>query len=94
MAESAPPPKKQLLQSVQELVINGEQLPENYIHEDGDRGVLDVPLVEIPVVDLGLLTSLSISGEELEKLHSALRSWGCFQVYRTHHINVLFYWYI
>lgn len=82
MAESAPAPAKTQLpqKSVQELVINGEELPENYIRKDGDRGILDVPLVEIPVVDLGLLASSSTSGEELEKLRSALSSWGCFQV--------------
>lgn len=64
--------------SVQELVINGEQLPENYIYPDGDYEVIDdsLPTVDIPVIDLSLLSS---SSEELNKLRSALSSWGCFQ---------------
>lgn len=83
MAES--PRKESVPKAVQELVINGEQLlPENYIHKDSDRGVLDVPLVEIPVVDLALLTSLPTSREELEKLRSALTTWGCFQVFYSY----------
>ncbi|KAE7997662.1 hypothetical protein FH972_002277 [Carpinus fangiana] len=77
MAESA---KKELpRKAVQELVIDGDQLPEKYIHKGGDGGVLDVPLVQIPVVDLALLSSFSTSTEELQKLRSALSSWGCFQ---------------
>ncbi|GMY35776.1 protein SRG1-like [Fagus crenata] len=81
MAETAPPSKTHLHQkTVQELVLSGEELPGNYIQKDRNGVDLDVPLVEIPVVDLGLLTSLSTSKEELEKLQSALSSWGCFQV--------------
>ncbi|KAF5482253.1 hypothetical protein F2P56_002838 [Juglans regia] len=68
-----------MAESVQELLINGEELPEKYIHKDGDGGVLDVPLMEVPVVDLSLLASSLTSREELEKLRSALSSWGCFQ---------------
>ncbi|XP_075651697.1 protein SRG1-like [Castanea sativa] len=81
MAESAPAFKTQMVQkSVQELVLNGDELPENYIHKDRDGGDLDVPLVEIPVVNLGLLKSLSTSKEELQKLRSALSTWGCIQL--------------
>ena len=81
MAESAPAFKTQMVQkSVQELVLNGDELPENYIRKDRDGGDLDVPLVEIPVVNLGLLKSLSTSKEELQKLRSALSTWGCIQV--------------
>ena len=81
MAESAPAFKTQMVwKSVQELVLNGDELPENYIHKDRDGGDLDVPLVEIPVVNLGQLKSLSTSKEELQKLRSALSTWGCFQV--------------
>jgi hypothetical protein len=81
MAEPAPPSKTHLHQkTVQELVLSGEELPGNYIQKDRNVVDLDVPLVEIPVVDLGLLTSLSTSKEELEKLQSGLSSWGCFQV--------------
>ena len=81
MAESAPAFKTPMVQkSVQELVLNGDELPEKYIHKDREGGDLDVPLVEIPVVNLGLLSSLSTSKEELQKLRSALSTWGCFQV--------------
>ena len=81
MAESAPAFKTQMVwKSVQELVLNGDELPENYIRKDRDGGDLDVPLVEIPVVNLGLLKSLSTSKEELQKLRSALSTWGCIQV--------------
>ncbi|XP_042974880.1 S-norcoclaurine synthase 1-like, partial [Carya illinoinensis] len=57
-----------------QVVINGE-LPEQYIQKNGEGGVLDVPLLEVPVVDLTSLTSQ----EELQKLRSALSSLGCFQ---------------
>jgi hypothetical protein len=92
MAESA---KKELPpKAVQELVINGDQLPERYIHKGGDVGVLDVPLVQIPVVDIALLSSFSTSTEELQKLRSALSSWGCFQVLSrsSNHTSKSTYW--
>ncbi|KAM3714196.1 hypothetical protein ACJW31_01G313900 [Castanea mollissima] len=87
MAESPPPPNKAtkeelLSQSVQELVINGGQPPDNYVYKNSTGGVPDVhtPLNEIPVIDLGnLKSSATTVEEELEKLRSALSSWGCFQ---------------
>ncbi|KAL9339631.1 hypothetical protein Peur_068646 [Populus x canadensis] len=68
--------------SVQEMATNGQEPPVKYFSKGNDGGVLDapVPLIEIPVVDLGLLTSPSTSAQELEKLKLALSSWGCFQV--------------
>ena len=88
MAESPPPPNKAtkvelLSKSVQELVINGGQPPDNYVYKNSTGGVPDVhtPLNEIPVIDLGnLKSSATTVEEELEKLRSALSSWGCFQV--------------
>ena len=78
MAEPAPPSKTHMPQkTVQELVLSGEEIPGNYIQKDRNGVDLDVPLAEIPVVNL---TSLSTSKEELEKLQSALSSWGYFQV--------------
>lgn len=83
MAASSPPPRvESLSKPVQQLVINGEQVPENYIHRNTDDGPIGAsfPVTEIPIIDLGLLTSSSPTGEpELEKLRSALSSWGCFQ---------------
>ncbi|KAL0345397.1 UNVERIFIED_CONTAM: Codeine O-demethylase [Sesamum radiatum] len=69
---------------VQELVENGDELPQSYIWRDnGDYGAIDfsVPLAtEIPVVDVSLLVSSSSAMDpELVKLRSALSSWGCFQ---------------
>lgn len=68
--------------SVQEMATNGQEPPVKYFSKGNDDGVLDapVPLIEIPVVDLGLLTSPLTSAQELEKLKLALSSWGCFQV--------------
>ncbi|KAM1397017.1 hypothetical protein ACFX2I_014640 [Malus domestica] len=71
--------------TVQEVLIQGEQVPKKYIHkvENGGVQVPDVSaaqLIDVPVIDLALLTTFSISADELEKLRSALATWGCFQV--------------
>ncbi|XP_034893118.1 protein SRG1 [Populus alba] len=68
--------------SVQEMALNGKEPPVKYFCKGNDVGVLDasVPLIDIPVVDLGLLTSPSTSAQELEKFHLAVSSRGCFQV--------------
>ncbi|KAM2673927.1 hypothetical protein EV2_015169 [Malus domestica] len=71
--------------TVQEVLIQGEQVPEKYIHKVEDGGV-QVPnasaaqLMDVPVIDLALLAASSISVDELEKLRSSLATWGCFQV--------------
>ncbi|KAF8393131.1 hypothetical protein HHK36_021372 [Tetracentron sinense] len=69
---------------VQELAINGEEPPPRYFFRDGkDAPIKASPLLSsIPIINLGLLSSSSSSpsaNEELEKLRSALSSWGCFQ---------------
>ncbi|KAJ6673296.1 OXOGLUTARATE/IRON-DEPENDENT DIOXYGENASE [Salix viminalis] len=68
--------------SVQEMASSGQEPPVKYFYKGNDGGVLDssVPLIEIPVVDLGLLPSPSTSAQELDKLKLALSTWGCFQV--------------
>lgn len=65
---------------VQELVINGDELPPRYIHKAGDYGDVDIspPFMDIPIIDLQSL--LASDKQELHKLHSALNLWGCFQV--------------
>ncbi|XP_022871571.1 protein SRG1-like [Olea europaea var. sylvestris] len=62
---------------VQEMVENGIQFPNEYIWKDANYGVIDAfaPLAEIPVIDIARLNNV----EELDKLRSALTSWGCFQ---------------
>ncbi|PON68555.1 Oxoglutarate/iron-dependent dioxygenase [Parasponia andersonii] len=57
------------------------EVPEKYIKKDRNGEPLDdhFPVMEIPVIDLGVLWTSSNSRDELEKLRSALGSWGCFQ---------------
>lgn len=70
--------------SVQELVNYSDNLPMNYIYEEGGVGFRDALLSsDIPVVDLQKLTSPSTAQQELAKLRSALNSWGCFQVRKS-----------
>ncbi|XP_062097736.1 jasmonate-induced oxygenase 4-like [Humulus lupulus] len=65
-----------LSKTVQELALQGEEVPENFLYKDGHGGSADVPVMDVPVVDIGLLGT---SAEELEKLKSALSTFGCFQ---------------
>ncbi|KAI4379512.1 hypothetical protein MLD38_005795 [Melastoma candidum] len=68
--------------TVQELVAGGGDVPDKYVHKDVPVASSDpIPLVDIPVIDLSLLLSPSSpsSGDELDKLRSALATWGCFQ---------------
>ncbi|KAF8016652.1 hypothetical protein BT93_H2003 [Corymbia citriodora subsp. variegata] len=75
-----------LSQNVQKLSIDTDDLPPRYIVKGGSVGPVEsFPLAQIPIVDLNLLLSVSLtcSGkeqeDELEKLKSALGEWGCFQ---------------
>ncbi|GFS41755.1 2-oxoglutarate (2OG) and Fe(II)-dependent oxygenase superfamily protein [Actinidia rufa] len=66
---------------VQELAVSGEDPPEKYVYK-GEHGAIDASflVMEIPLIDMSLLTSSSAAGdEELQKLRSALASCGCFQ---------------
>lgn len=64
--------------SVQELMNRGAEVPDRYRYQDPPFGAISssFPSVEIPVIDFNHLTT----PEEIQKLHSALSSWGCFQV--------------
>lgn len=64
--------------SVQELMNRGVEVPDRYRYQDPPFGAISssFPSVEIPVIDFNHLTT----PEEIQKLHSALSSWGCFQV--------------
>ncbi|PHT33433.1 hypothetical protein CQW23_25233 [Capsicum baccatum] len=67
---------------VQEMVKDGDEMPDEYVCKDFHYGTIDddVPVIDIPVVDLKVLTSSSACGrEELRKLRSALSSSGYFQ---------------
>ncbi|XP_009363941.1 protein SRG1 [Pyrus x bretschneideri] len=71
--------------TVQEVLIQEEQVPEKYFHKVEDGGVPvpdDSPpqLLDVPVIDLALLADSSITADEFEKLRSALDTLGCFQV--------------
>lgn len=58
------------------------ELPKNYIYKGGDAGTLgaSLPYIDIPTIDFSLLSSPTSGKQELEKLCSALTSWGCVQV--------------
>ncbi|XP_061991312.1 protein SRG1-like [Rosa rugosa] len=85
MAESSTPAKAELLatKTVQELLTEGELLvpPQKFILKDGiPLPNASVELMDVPVIDLGLLTPSSFSVEELDKLRSALTTGCCFHV--------------
>ncbi|KAM5548046.1 protein SRG1-like [Rosa sericea] len=85
MAESSTPAKVELLatKTVQELLTEGELLvpPQKFILKDGiPLPNASVELMDVPVIDLGLLTPSSFSVEELDKLRSALTTGCCFHV--------------
>ncbi|KAI7735748.1 hypothetical protein M8C21_015405, partial [Ambrosia artemisiifolia] len=66
---------------VHEIEANYDQLPERFIYKDDEEygnitNAGDSSQTEIPVIDVSLLTS---SHSELDKLRSALSTWGCFQ---------------
>ena len=75
-------------QSVQEMSMNGNEPPPQYFLKENSIHPMDsfLPSDPIPIIDISLLSSsssLSSRGgeeEELQKLKSALTSWGCFQV--------------
>ena len=92
MAEaSIVPPEILLTRRVQELVLNGEELPPPYVCRDDDpKQVISSTLCSIPIIDFGLLLSsptpdnIAQQKQQLQKLRLALSSWGCFQVYLSY----------
>ncbi|XP_057514571.1 protein SRG1-like [Actinidia eriantha] len=72
-----------LSKTAHEMSIDGDEPPPRYIVKESTFGSIDSspPLIPIPIIDISLLSSTSSpsSIEELEKLRSALSSWGCFQ---------------
>ena len=81
-------PSAELSKRVEEMSINSEEPPQEYIVKDSSFGSIessDPSLGSIPIIDINIF-SLSSSHDpkevenELEKLRSALSSEGCFQV--------------
>jgi len=74
-----------LSKRVQEMVQNGEEPPPPYVRRDVNcTQTVTSTLCSPPTIDFGLISSSSTpvtkQKEELQKLRSALSSWGCFQV--------------
>ena len=81
-------PSAKMHKSVEEMSINSEEPPQEYVVKDCSFGSIessDPSPGSIPVIDISIF-SLSSSHDpqevenELEKLRSALSSGGCFQV--------------
>ncbi|KAF5742024.1 2-oxoglutarate and Fe(II)-dependent oxygenase superfamily protein isoform 1 [Tripterygium wilfordii] len=72
-AEGVPLPK-----TVQEMSINGEEPPPQFLAKENPFGALDSSPTSdsVPLIDISILSS---SDDELEKLRLALSSSGCFQ---------------
>ncbi|KAL5850579.1 hypothetical protein ACOSQ4_008592 [Xanthoceras sorbifolium] len=79
--EATPKPEA-VSKTVHELILSGEDLPEKYIYKGSDAGLLDAPrpYMDVPVIDLALLSSPSTTTQQLHDFRSALAHWGCFQV--------------
>ncbi|KAK7347124.1 hypothetical protein VNO80_21651 [Phaseolus coccineus] len=68
--------EKSVSKSVQQMSIEGDEPPSQYIVKGNSFGSKDsCALIPIPIIDVSLLSSEG----ELEKLRSALSSAGCFQ---------------
>ncbi|KAK4267580.1 hypothetical protein QN277_024341 [Acacia crassicarpa] len=99
MAQASLVPAEILLaRRVQEMVLNGEELPPPYVCRDDDpTQVISPTLCSIPIIDFALLSSsspippdiIALQKQELQKLRLALSSWGCFQAV-NHGISVSF----
>ncbi|KAI3967705.1 hypothetical protein MKX01_039615 [Papaver californicum] len=72
------------LKYVQELAISGEEPPPKYIHKDSNvkgQQVITDDSLSVPIIDVSRLTSnasIQEKEEEMEKLKSAMNSWGMF----------------
>ncbi|KAJ7978988.1 Protein SRG1-like [Quillaja saponaria] len=72
-----------LVPSVQELAKKTlSTVPSRYVRLDQDPPIISkiTSLPEVPVIDLTKLFSEDFKEFELEKLHSACKNWGFFQV--------------
>eukprot|EP00268_Persea_americana_P046014 TRINITY_DN4722_c0_g1_i3.p1 TRINITY_DN4722_c0_g1~~TRINITY_DN4722_c0_g1_i3.p1 ORF type:complete len:366 (+),score=69.63 TRINITY_DN4722_c0_g1_i3:345-1442(+) len=72
-----------LVPSVQELAKESMvNVPPRYIRPDQDPPLINAPLpsISIPIVDMSKLLQQESSAAELERLHSACKDWGFFQL--------------
>lgn len=86
MAGVSPPLTAEALLSkrVQEMVLTGEEpsgpfICRNTEDEEDDDSTQNSP---IPIIQLAKLSAKE-SKQELDKLKSALSTWGCFQVFKS-----------
>lgn len=76
--------KSIIVPSVQELAKQPlEKIPDRYAHRHQDPTSIlneESSLLSVPIIDLQYLVFGNIKESELERLHSACRDWGFFQV--------------
>lgn len=74
--------KSLLVPSVQELAKEPiVKIPIRYVRHDQDPRSNDIHMSSVPVVNLQSLLIGESLNYELEKLHSACKDWGFFQVF-------------
>nr|AKC91841.1 senescence-related protein [Chimonanthus praecox] len=70
-----------LVPSVQELATRHKNtVPSRYLRPHQDPPAIDVSLPSIPIIDMNKLRLQQSSADELERLHSACKEWGFFQL--------------
>ena len=79
--------KSIIVPSVRELVKEPiTKVPPRYVYQQQDPPTVaaaDIWLQPVPFIDLHSLLLGDSMGSELEKLHSACKDWGFFQVYTS-----------
>jgi hypothetical protein len=69
--------------SVQELAIQGLQtVPPRYVRDDKDIIITapSNPSLRVPLIDMTKLVNPDSQEQEIQRLHSACKEWGLFQV--------------
>ncbi|XP_076954949.1 thebaine 6-O-demethylase-like [Bidens hawaiensis] len=63
---------------VHKIAANYDQLPERFIHKEDEEfsNIVESSAAGIPVIDVNLLASSKL---EIDRLKSAISTWGCFQ---------------
>lgn len=77
------------LPSVQELIKEPlSAVPRPFVLDDPQPPILSASIAHslLPTIDMKHLIMGETAGSELEKLHSACKHWGFFQVYPIIHI--------
>ncbi|KAI3803051.1 hypothetical protein L1987_31199 [Smallanthus sonchifolius] len=73
--------------TAQQMAVDGDQPPSKYIFNNTKFGPLETspPFAPVPIIDIGCFFSSSNQQTELQKLRSALTTWGCFQAVNHGH---------